>query len=67
MPAVGRGFISNLELPTFDNPAWTTPVPADQRRISIVSTAAVSRRGDKPFSWLAKTIELFTRTTEILS
>ena len=54
MPAVGRSFISNLELPVFDNPAWATPAPADQRRISIVSTAAVSRRGDKPFSWLAK-------------
>ena len=54
MPAVGRGFISNLQLPTFEDPAWTTPVPASQRRVSIVSTAAVSRRGDKPFSWLAK-------------
>ena len=59
MPAVGRGFISNLELPTFDNLAWTTPVPANQRRISIVSTAAVSRRGDKPFSWLAKDYRTF--------
>ena len=61
MPAVGRGFISNLELPIFDNPAWTSPVPADQRRISIVSTAAVARRGDKPFSWLAKDHRVFNK------
>ena len=54
MPAVGRGFISQLELPEFEDPAWTTPLPAQARRVSIVSTAAVSRRGEKPFSWLAR-------------
>ena len=59
MPAIGRGFISNLELPSFENSASTPPAPANQRRISIVSTAAVSRRGDKPFSWLAKDYRVF--------
>ena len=54
MPAVGRGFISELEMPEFDTQPWTNPVPAKERRVSIVSTAAVSRRGEKPFSWLAK-------------
>ena len=53
MPAVGRGFISRLEKYTFDNPAWTVPKGASSRRVSIVSSAAISRRGDKPFSWLA--------------
>ena len=53
MPAVGRGFISRLEKYTFDNPAWTAPKEAINRRVSIVSTAAISKRGDKPFSWLA--------------
>ena len=54
MPAVGRGFISNLEIPVFDNPAWVKPVPVEDRRVAIVSSAAVSRRGEKPFSWLAR-------------
>jgi len=54
MPAVGRGFISELELPVFENPAWAQPVPAKDRRVAIVSSAAVSRRGEKPFSWLAR-------------
>jgi D-proline reductase (dithiol) PrdB len=54
MPAVGRGFISRLEMPEFEDPAWTTPVPAIERRVAIVSSAAVSRRGEKPFSWLAR-------------
>ena len=53
MPAVGRGFISRLEKYTFDNPSWTKPKEANSRRVSIVSTAAISKRGDKPFSWLA--------------
>ncbi len=59
MPAVGRGFIGNLKLPVFEDPAWTGTVPAGERRISVVSTAAVSRRGDKPFSWLAKDYRAF--------
>ena len=53
MPAVGRGFISRLEKYTFDNPSWTQPKEVKNRRVSIVSTAAISKRGDKPFSWLA--------------
>ena len=53
MPAVGRGFISRLEKYTFENPSWTQPKEAKIRRVSIVSTAAISKRGDKPFSWLA--------------
>ena len=53
MPAVGRGFISRLEKYTFDNPSWTQPKEAKNRRVSIVSTAAISKRGDKPYSWLA--------------
>ncbi len=59
MPAVGRGFISRLEMPVFEHPAWTQPVPANERRVAIVSSAAVSRRGEKPFSWLARNYRAF--------
>lgn len=62
MPAVGRGFIENLDLPVIENPAWTQAVPAKNRRISIVSTAAVHKRVDKPFSWLAKDFRVFHKT-----
>ncbi len=54
MPAVGRGFISRLDMPDLGEMPWTEPVPAQQRRIAVVSTAAVSRRGERPFSWLAR-------------
>ena len=43
MPAVGRGFISRLEKYTFDNPAWTIPKDKSSRRVSIVSSAAISK------------------------
>ncbi len=54
MPAVGRGFISELEIAEVERAAWSAPVPASERRIALVSTAALSRRGEKPFSWLAR-------------
>ena len=62
MPAVARGFISNLELPVVEKPAWTSPSPSAQRRVSIVTTAAISKRGDKPFSWLARDHRVFHKT-----
>jgi len=54
MPAVGRRFISELEMSEPEQPLWTQSVAAAERRIAIVSSAAVSRRGEKPFSWLAR-------------
>ncbi len=54
MPAVGRGFIEELEEFVNDEYAWTQPVPAAERRVAVVSSAAVTRRGDKPFSWKAR-------------
>ena len=62
MPAVARGFISNLELPVFEERAWTAPSPSEQRRVSVVTTAAISKRGDKPFSWLARDHRVFHKT-----
>jgi len=54
MPAVGRRFIEELQPPDIKSPAWTIPVPKKERKVAVISTAAVSKRGDKPFSWLAR-------------
>ncbi len=62
MPAIARGFISNLDLTVPYRPSWTKPVSARERRVAIVSTAAVHRRDDKPFSWLAKDSRTFHKT-----
>ena len=61
MPAVAKKFISNLSLTTVERPAWNKSVAPEKRRVSIISTAAVSRRGDKPFSWLAKDYREFNK------
>ena len=62
MPAIARGFISNLDLTVPSNHSWTQSVSANERRVAIVSTAAVHRRDDKPFSWLAKDSRTFHKT-----
>ena len=54
MPAVARSSISGLTLPVLDSSHWTPARPASERRVSIVSSAGISRRDDKPFSWLAR-------------
>ncbi len=66
MPAVAKGFISELKLTPVKDPAWKASVVPKERRVSIVSTAAVSRRGDKPFSWLAKDHRIFHKTDKDL-
>ena len=59
MPAVAKGFISELKLTHVKNPSWKPSAGPQERRVSIVSTAAVTRRGDRPFSWLAKDHRVF--------
>lgn len=66
MPAIGRGFISELDMPDLKGQPWTTPTASNQRRISIVSTAAVSKRGEKPFTWLAKDYRVIGRNDKDL-
>ena len=62
MPAIAQSFIAGLELPYFKDPAWVKPSSPAKRRVSIVTTAAVSKRGDKPFSWLARDYRMFHKT-----
>jgi D-proline reductase (dithiol) PrdB len=59
MAKVAQGFFEELEVPAFDLPAWTEPAPAADRRVAIVSSAGLSQRGDKPFSWVARDYRAF--------
>ena len=54
IPTVARDTLSSLEMPKLDHSPWTQPVPANQRRVAVISTAGISRRSDKPFSWHAR-------------
>ena len=62
MPAVGRGFISRLEPPNIEEHSWINPKASKDRKVSVVSTAAVSNRGEKPFSWLARDYRTIKKT-----
>ncbi len=37
--------------PTFDTQPWVTGPPLNERRVAIVSTAGLHKRGDRPFSF----------------
>ena len=54
MPSVAQELFADIEINQPEQQAWTEPVPARERRISIVSSAGLFRRGDKPFSWHAR-------------
>lgn len=40
----------NREMPTFDETAWVTGGPLKDRRLGLISTAGLHRRGDRPFT-----------------
>jgi D-proline reductase (dithiol) PrdB len=45
-----RTRLLNLECPVFESTPWVSGPPLNERRIAIVSTAGLIRRGDRPFS-----------------
>src|SRR3972149_12008992 len=44
-----RSHLANLPCPSFENHPWTQGVALSERRVSIISTAGLHRRGDRPF------------------
>lgn len=44
-----RTRIAELDCPTFDTEPWVTGPPLSERRIAMVSSAGLLRRGDKGF------------------
>ncbi|MDP6455068.1 MAG: glycine/sarcosine/betaine reductase selenoprotein B family protein [SAR202 cluster bacterium] len=50
LPEGSRTNLLNLECPVFDGRAWVEGPPIAQRRVAIISTAGLHRRGDRLFS-----------------
>ena len=46
-----RTRLLNLECPTFQTQPWNTGPPLARRRVAMISTAGLHRRGDSPFTW----------------
>jgi len=49
MPEPMKSHLANLPCPTFENRPWVLGKPLAQRRIAIISTAGLQKRGDRPF------------------
>ncbi len=44
-------FHEGVSCPSFDTQPWVEGPPLSQRRVAIVSTAGLHRRGDRPFTF----------------
>ena len=49
IPQPTRDAVANLPCPSFDTQPFVIGVPLQQRRVAIVTSAALIRRGDPPF------------------
>lgn len=50
MPPATRGHLEELECIPYDTAPWVAGPPLDERRVALVSTAGLQRRGDAPFA-----------------
>jgi D-proline reductase (dithiol) PrdB len=50
MPEPIRSHLANLPCPSFEAHPWVSGKVLSQRRVSIISTAGLHRRGDRPFA-----------------
>jgi len=50
LPEPMRGYLATLPCPTFETTPFVDAPPAVERRVAIISTAGLHRRGDRPFS-----------------
>lgn len=48
-PPEGQSRLLDQELPAFDTQPWVEGPPLAQRRIAIVTTAGLHKKGDRPF------------------
>ena len=46
-----RNSMEQVACPTFDTQPWVTGPPLTERRVAIVSTAGLHKRGDRPFTF----------------
>ena len=49
-PGEARDELVNREMPDFGPAAWVQGPPLRDRRVALVSTAGINRRGDRPFA-----------------
>ena len=51
IPEPARTRWRDIDCPTFDTDSWVVGPPLSERRIAVISTAGLQRRGDRPFTF----------------
>jgi D-proline reductase (dithiol) PrdB len=46
-----RSLYTALDCPTFETQPWVEGPPLTERRVAVISTAGLQRRGDRPFTF----------------
>ncbi len=49
MPEVERNHLLSLPCPSYETSPWVDGPPLAERRLALISTAGLHRRGDRPF------------------
>jgi D-proline reductase (dithiol) PrdB len=53
MPEALRSHLTKLPCPSFENHPWVSGPTLNRRRVSIISTAGIHRRGDRPYEGMS--------------
>lgn len=54
----------NREMPTFNDTPLVAGPPLDERRVALISTAGLHRRGDRPFTEASGDFRIIARETD---
>ena len=64
LPEPMRGHLATLPCPNFETTPFVDAPPAGERRVAIISTAGLHRRGDRSFrNWYDIAVAKWDRTT----
>ena len=53
LPDYERDYLAGMKLPVFEETAWSPGGPVAERRVALISTAGIERRGDKPYPFFS--------------
>ena len=59
-----RGALEGLECRSYDTKPWVKGPPLNERRVAVISTAGLLKRGDHPFSMGAKDYRVIPGDTD---
>ena len=64
LPQPIAAHLAALPCPTFDTQPFVSGPPVNERRVAIISTAGIHRRGDRPFFLGSNDYRIITHDTE---